>query len=157
MSISVCKFTANYACYFYFLTKLSLSRKNVVVEVVQATDAVFQKTWIYKASFEDKQYLESLPTIKFASLSSFVAGKRVNLPTSSWNKKHSRPWCKQKYNNLFLLNKFEQVRLYTWYLLIFTKRGFTSTSALFRIHQPSLDLNCWSSWIGSRPTLSLEF
>ena len=53
-----------------------LTRKSVALEIVQATDTIFQKAWADKACLEDKQHLESLPVIKFASLSSLLK-KRV--------------------------------------------------------------------------------
>ena len=45
-------------CIIYLAT-LRLSRENVSVEVVQATNAIFQETWICKASLEDKQHLKA--------------------------------------------------------------------------------------------------
>jgi len=109
--------SVNYACRTFLFSPCSLSRKNVAVEVVQATDKIFQKPRVYKTFLKDKQYLESLPVIKFASLSSFLAEKRKNFLSNSWNKKHSCLWCKPS-STFVALNKVEEVRLYSWYLLI---------------------------------------
>lgn len=68
--------------------------------------------------------MEILPVIKFASLSSFVAEKRGNV-VSSWNKKPSCLWCKSSWT-VVTRNKVEEVRLYSWYLLIFTEQDFTN-------------------------------
>ena len=74
-------------------------------------------------------FRNSLWVIKFASLSSFVAEKRVNFRANSLNKKHSWQWCKPSATFLyFFLSKVEEVRLYTWHLLTFTKMVLQTVS-----------------------------
>ena len=113
-----------------FLSPYFLSRMNAAVEVVQATDAIFPKNMDLESFPWRQTACRKLYDDHFPSLSSFVHEHQVNLRANSSNKKHSPRRCNKSSTIFPFLHKVEEVRLskiYTWYLLNFTKQGFTNS------------------------------